>query len=174
MGKRSSLEIRQAGVAPTVENWRDMDQRERFGTVDGLRHRFGNYYLDFNLVRAAHEWLPTLDQALDSQERKDWINFWRSSLSYTLSQISGKSHGFPDEDECWVLDGVAASLPLMNPEERPDDLWHSILDLPREVDDWPEVFLRSFHRAGLQRDPIPAGFTRLRADMAEDAFTNLR
>jgi len=159
-------------LPPTVENWRDMDQWEHFSAVDDFRERFGNCFLEFGLIRAAHEWLPSLDQALNKQERKDWITFWRSALNYLLSQISGERHGYPDEDECWVLDGIAASLPFMDPEEQPEDLWHPILDLSRESKDWPEVFLSAFHRVGLNLDPIPESFMTLRAAMVEYVFTN--
>lgn len=162
-------------LPPPTNDWDDMDQPELFLTIDGPRKQvFGRCLLDFGLVRAAQEWLPPLDQALNERERRDWLGFWRAALMFTLNRIPEDTdrYNYPREDDHWVLDGVASALLLMTPEERPENLWRPILDIPGQAHLWPESFLRSFHRAGLQQDPIPPRFASLRAAIIEYALGN--
>ena len=154
------------------ETWHDMDQPERFGTIDERhRQRFGSRILDFQLVHAGHEWLPTIDQASNEQERRDWLEFWRAALTFALGRVAdGDDKSIPNKDDHWVIDGVAAALTLMMPEERPEDLWHPILDLPSDAHYWSEDFLRSFYRVGLQQDHVSPRFASLRTAMVEYAL----
>jgi hypothetical protein len=55
----------------------------------------------------------------------------------------------------------------MKPEERPEELWRPILDLPAEAHDWPEDFLRALHCHGLTQNPPPPGFASIRQEIVE-------
>lgn len=135
----------------TVDVWKDMDDRRRFREIDKARKRWQRYCcLDLKLVQAAHAWLPTLDQALDIQERRDWLGFWREALRVVLKRPASADeesmHVYPYEDEQWVLDGVAAIVQYMDSKEDPEFLWKPIFVLPREAHNWSEDFLQAFHR----------------------------
>jgi len=156
----------------TCAAWMDIDDPVRFQAIDELRKRWhSSYYLDLGLVRAAHAWLPTPDQALDRKERHEWLGFWREALSFVLQRTAKSDerdeHPYPYEDELWVLDGVAAALQYMDPEERPEDLWRAILDLPSEAHHWPKVFLQAFYRHGLHQDLAPPTFASTMRAMVE-------
>jgi hypothetical protein len=146
----------------TCEAWGDMDAPGRFQEIDEARKHWHYYSLDLRLVGAAHAWLPTPDHALDADERLNWLRFWREALGFIIrraqnSRQSG-SHNHPYEDEQWVLDGVAAAVQYMDAEERPEEMWLPILDLPRQAHRWPEDFLQAFHLHGLHCDPTPPAY----------------
>ena len=160
----------------TCGTWHDMDDPTRFRAIDALRKRWPRiYYLDLRLVRAAHAWLPTLDQTLNTEERREWLEFWREALRFVLIRAKESkktsNHSYPYEDEEWILDGVATAVQYMDPEERPEELWRSILDLPAEAHHWPENFLRALHRHGLTQDPAPPGFAAIRRAIIEHVLT---
>jgi hypothetical protein len=139
-----------------------MDAPGRFQEIDEARKHWHYYSLDLRLVGAAHAWLPTPDHALDADERLNWLRFWREALGFIIrraqnSRQSG-SHNHPYEDEQWVLDGVAAAVQYMDAEERPEEMWLPILNLPRQAHRWPEDFLQAFHLHGLHCDPTPPAY----------------
>jgi hypothetical protein len=117
----------------------------------------------------------SVDQSLKTEERREWLEFWREALRFILIRAKESkktsSHSYPCEDEEWILDGVATAVQYMDPEERPEELWRSILDLPAEVHHWPKDFLRAFHRHGLTQDPAPPGFASIRRAMIEHVLT---
>jgi len=163
-----------ASLPLPTEDWKAMDRPGQFTIVDAVRaKRFGRYYLDFRFVRVAHEWLPAIDEALNEDERQEWLAFLRSALTFSLSRVGEDrdrdSH--PYEDDNWVLDRVAAALPLMRPDEGPDQLWRTVLGLRRKAHDWVEDFLQSFHRRALHQDPVPGGFSPIRLAIIEYALT---
>ncbi len=164
------------GRLPLItESWSDMDHAQVFGPIDKLlRERFGSYSIDFRLVHAAHDWLPTIAEALNEQERQEWLGFWRASLTLALSRVTedDEHRNYLYEDDRWVIDRVAEALPLMMPQERPENFWHPILDLPSDAHDWVESFLQSFHRVGLQKNPVDPRFATLRAAIIRYALGN--
>jgi len=144
-----------------------MDDPTRFRVIDALRKGWRRTYsLDLHLVRAAHAWLPTPDQSLNTEERREWLAFWREALRFVLARATKSkgtdNHSYPYEDEQWVLGGVAAAVQYLEPEEQPEELWRPILDLPAEAHHWPEGFLQALHRHGLSQDPAPPGFVAIR------------
>jgi len=171
-------------LALPTSNWKEMDQPQRFTLVDEARaRRHGHYFLDFRLVRAAHEWIPSLDEASSDDERREWLDFLRSAFAFSLSRVSDDADrddypyerdDYPYEDDHWVLDRVAAALPTMRLEDGPDDLWRAVLDLGRKAHHWSEDFLRSFYRLALQQDPVPARFSQLRLKVIDYVLSEQR
>ena len=140
--------------------WETMDDPTLFREIDkGLRARpRAKFDLDLRLVCDAHSWISTPDDARDASERAEWIEFWQQALRYILRPGSEYDRSYPDGSARWVLDGIAAAVPYLGPDERRDDLWRPILSLDEEADKWAEAFLESYHSLALQRDPVPAGY----------------
>ena len=42
-------------------------------------------YFDLWLIKAAFNWMPSLDQAADKSEREEWLIFWKQALTWTLN-----------------------------------------------------------------------------------------
>ncbi len=154
-------------------DWCEMDQPERFAAVDALRaERSGGYILDFRLLRAAHEWLPPITHALNEGERRQWLDFLRAALRFSLGRVSeeGERDSIPHEDDDWILDRVAGTLPLMHSQEHPEELWRAVFDLGATGHYWSRNFLQSFHRLALQQDPVPSRFSAMRVAIVDYAL----
>lgn len=141
--------------------WAQMDNSGLFSELDeSRRRRYGSYLLDFKLVRAAHESELALDEAASAEERKYRVWFLKSALDFwTTIVIENRRKNespYPREDECWLLDKLAAAITVMTPEEKPEEIWERLVTLPTDAHHWSEVFLRSFYRVSLAADPVPA------------------
>lgn len=153
--------------------WSDMDSKADYLEVDAIRqHYLPHYMLDLELVRATHGWLPGLDEAIDDQERLEWVSFWRSALGFILHRVhTGRDdHKYPHEYERWILDGAGAVLAQMREAESPRSIWEPVLRLPADWHHWSEMVLESFHETGLSRDPAGAHFEATRTAMVEYVF----
>jgi hypothetical protein len=159
-------------------DWTECDDRSRFADLDAFRARWRREQaLDFHMVRSAHQWGPLPEKASDDAERQEWIQFWRSALSIVLNRPTTSTredgHHYPDDNERWVLDGVALILLQLRPGEDSGSLWHPIIDLTGEWHHWSEVFLRDFHLHALTADPTPASYVPLVRGMVERAFVEI-
>jgi len=159
------------GTIPMPTNsWNDMDMPKNFIVIDKLRKKYrNNYFLDFRLIRYAHEWLPEIDQAQDIKERQTCLNFLHNCLTYALSHVSmdEEHEDRPEEDEYWILERIAINLPFMTLDERPENLWKPILSLPNNASRWAEIFLSRFHCYGLVNLPTSSQFISLRKTIIE-------
>jgi hypothetical protein len=130
--------------------------------------------MDFHLVRCSHEWVPTPDEALDPAERASVVQFWRGALEVVTARpradLRRRDHQYPHEDEIWVLENVAAAVLQLRPNENPEQLWTSIVDLHSEAHDWPEKFLTALHQRALAAEETPATYAPLLRDIAQRAF----
>lgn len=103
--------------------------------------------IDFSLVKASHEWLPDLTQALDQREREGWVIFWIDLLQVVLKAGGNGSAEdeeigrTPNEFDLWVLDRVAQVIAQLRPVEQPERLWKPILSLGMSRHYWVEFFL---------------------------------
>lgn len=155
--------------------WQEMDAPEFFRDVDDSlpAWRREEYPVDIQLILVAHDWLPLLDRAHSRAERADWIDFWRQALTHVLRRTrrhaDGRKRGeslYPNQDERWVLRGVATTVLYMETDERPDALWLPIMHLRREADDWGDdwandwvgEFLQALHGRALRSDSAPTGY----------------
>ncbi|MEA5512241.1 hypothetical protein VB715_20935 [Crocosphaera sp. UHCC 0190] len=152
----------------TIDSWKSMDNPQLFEKIDkkisSLRKQ---YYLDFQLITTSHVWLPTLDQATNIEERNDIILFFQESLDYIIRRVSINRQEqpwnynntyYPDDYEQWVLKKIAVNIQYMQKNEHPEMLWQTIIDLPKEAHYWSEIFLREFHRYGLQQHILPPAY----------------
>ncbi|WP_208451302.1 hypothetical protein, partial [Burkholderia cepacia] len=153
--------------------WSDMDSKADYLEVDAIRQRYlPHYMLDLELVRATHMWLPGLDDAIDGQERQEWVSFWQFALGFILSRVhTGRDdQKYPYEYERWILHGVGTVLAQMRETESPRSLWEPVLRLPADWHHWSEMVLQSFHETGLSRDPAGVHFEATRTAMVEYVF----
>jgi hypothetical protein len=160
----------EATLPTEILDWGTMDPIEEFRAVDAMlpTWRREEHPLDFDLVRAAHVWLPTPDKALDSVERATILAFWRQALAQIISRPARwpasrrtDEQRYPYEHELWVLDGIAAALPYLTASELPEALWEPILGVQDEAEHWAGEFLRRFHDHALRADVTPNGYVVL-------------
>jgi hypothetical protein len=137
-----------------------MDTSGILAAKDELRkRRFRGYVLDFKLIRAAHESAWALDDAPSAEEREYRVWFLKTALDFWTSEWA--EHGgdnasrYPGEDECWLLERLAAAFRVMKPEEKPEEIWERLINLPADAHHWSEIFLDSFYRQSLTADPVP-------------------
>jgi hypothetical protein len=153
-----------------ADKWDDLDSNADYVAIDAVRRRhLPHHMLDMELIRAAHSWLPSLDEAIDDQERLEWVGYWRSAQSFILHRIHADRDDkrYPYEYERWVLDRIGSILAQMRQTESPQSLWEPVLSLPRDCHYWGELMLRSFHQEGLSRDPTSLQFEATRTAIVE-------
>ncbi len=159
-------------------DWSTCDEHGRFEEIDAVRRRWRGFRgMDFRVVRCSHEWLPLPDSASSPVEREDVIRFWRAALGVVLARpltdLNRRDHQYPEDDERWVLENIAAAVLQLRPEEELELQWQRILDLHSEAHDWPEVFLHSVHRLALVSPTTPTNYVPLVREMIQHAFTDV-
>ena len=115
-------------------------------------------------VQRAFEWLPTLSQARDDEERHSITCFWHEaqrSLVTRLGQDVGPDEevdGTPYESDGWIIRGVAGTIVQMQPKENPRTLWEPLLALGSAAHYWVEDFLQAWLEVGLSGEQVPERF----------------
>jgi hypothetical protein len=168
----------EGSLAPPPVDWSRFGDENRFVEIDNLHRRWPEYRLmDFHLVRCSHEWLPQPVDAQSPEERASIVQFWRVALEVVVrrprSDLQRRDHQFPQEDEVWVLNNVAAAVLELRPAENPEYFWNAIIDLHSEAHDWPEMFLTALHRQALAADETPATYAPLLRGIAQRAFSDV-
>jgi hypothetical protein len=165
-------------LAPLSAAWNWFEEASRFAEIDSLRRRWPDVRpMDFHLVRCSHEWLPLPDEAQSPEERASVVQFWRVALDVVAARpradLQRRDHQYPEEDEAWVLENVAALVLQLRPAEKPELFWAAIIDLHSEAHDWPEKFLNALHRRALSSESTPATYASLVREIAQRAFSDV-
>jgi hypothetical protein len=150
--------------------WDEMDSEGSYVAVDAIRERYlPHYMLDMELVKTAHAWLPTLADAIDDDEREEWIGFWKSALDFAVKRVhlGRDDRRFPYDIERWILERVGGVVAEMRVTESPESLWRPVVDLPPDCHSWSETMLESFHRTGLSKNPVSGQFESTRTAIIE-------
>jgi hypothetical protein len=158
-----------------AEDWCWFDDASRFAELDAIRRKWNGFnLLDFHLVRCSHEWIPLPDEAQDSAERERVVQFWRVALEIVTERpradLRRRDHLYPQQDEVWVLERVAAVVLQLRPAENPEHFWAAVIELHSEAHDWPEKFLTALHRRALASEQPPASYAPLVRAMTQRAF----
>jgi len=166
----------EGSLAPPPVDWSRFGDENRFVEIDQLRRRWPDYRLmDLHLVRCSHEWMPQPVEAQSPEERARIVQFWRVALEVVVkrprSDLQRPDHQYPNEDEVWVLENVAAAVLQLRPTENPEHFWMAIIDLHSEAHDWPEMFLTALHRQALADDEPPATYAPLLRGIVQRAFS---
>jgi len=165
-------------LEPLCSDWSQVSEAQRFQGTDDLRRKWSvSRLLDFHVVRCSHEWLPLPDEASSAEEREDVIQFWRVALDVVAprprADLTRRDHQYPEEDERWVLEHVAAVVLQLRPDENAEQLWAQIIDLHSEAHDWPEAFLNALHARAISAEPTPATYGPLVRQIAHRAFSDI-
>ena len=166
-------------LKPLTSDWNQFDHATRFAEIDAAWRKWSANprLLDFHLVRVSHEWLPLPDEASSPEERDMAIKFWRVALEVVTARpradLQRRHRQYPDEDERWVLENVAAVLLQLRADENPEQLWTTIIDLYGEAHDWPEIFLRAVHRHALTPEQMPVTYGPLLRQIVAHACSNV-
>lgn len=165
-------------LAPMPADWNRFSEASRFAEFDELRRRWpDSRIMDFHLVRCSHEWLPLPDDTPSKEERENIIQFWRVALDVVAARpradLQQRDHQYPDEDEVWVLESVAAVVLQLRPGEKAEAFWEAVVDLHSEAHDWPEKFLNALHRRALSAERTPATYGPLVRQIAQRAFSEV-
>jgi hypothetical protein len=157
-------------------NWGECDDISRFSIIETARQRWlGHSGMNFHVVRCAHEWLPLPNDAHDEDERKDIIQFWQSAIEFVVARpkidLKRRGRQYPEEDERWVLERIGSVLLQLRSDEKPELLWHPVLDLHSEGHHWPTILLQSLHSFALHTEQV--GYANLVRALVHYAFINI-
>jgi hypothetical protein len=137
--------------------------------------------MDIQYLPKAFEWLPELNQARNADERRAWIELNRNLLAVTLATIEGADRdeaqdidGTPYPYDHWVFGRVAAAIAQMSPDERPDRLWHPIVELGPSAHYWVDSFLSDWLIHGSSASPSPEAFASRWAELIAYFLDSLR
>jgi hypothetical protein len=124
---------------------------EKIGEFNPSKHFGGRKwnapeFHDRRVLLSSFRWLSSLNQALDNNERKYWINLVKNINAYVIYSINdiarpkNDSH-LPDDFDRWYSLIAAIFITEMTEEERPQDIWQPFfLDLETSKNDWIEDF----------------------------------
>lgn len=113
--------------------------------------------LDLNLIKSAYNWLLSLDDAINENERLEWINFWKENLQYTLRILGNdigddeEIEGDPSSWDKWVFCHISIVILELKPSECPRDFWEPVLNLGVTGRDWVKNFLNYWFYNGIQK-----------------------
>jgi len=133
--------------------------------------------LDFWLIKAAYNWIPSLDEATGEVERAEWIAFWKEALGWTLRMLGEgiedeEISGTPTEWDRWVFERIASLITQLKSIEHPEEFWKPILDLGSPGHYWVEDFFTHWFLNGLRFEPAPASFVTQWQAMLDFAFSS--
>ena len=131
-------------------------------------------YFDLGIIKAAFNWMPSLDQAVDKNERDEWLVFWRQSLFWTLNIIktdeNGEISGTPSEWDRWLFGRITSQVLCMDDSEKPDELWRPILALNGGGHYWVENFLMEWFIKGIGCEKVSVKFIKRWKEMLDYVF----
>ena len=132
------------------------------------------FYLNYEMIRAAVGWLPSLSTAIDEIERHDWIELYRGLLSLSLNNFSHELERerdpIPSEWDIWAMGKVGHALAQFKSEENPKEFWQPILDLCAPGHLWIDSFFSSFFIEGLEQAPASSSFIMIWQSMLNYIF----
>lgn len=164
-----------AGTLPTaVDDWYAMDQPEGFEGIDeDLAKRFRGGVFDFQLLSAAHGWLPLPNNAIDEEERALVVDLLHRALEYVVgcTPQGGDYSGLPSGDARWVLIQAGRMLPQLSEAEHPQHFWQRIISELDESHHWAHELFFNLHRYGLQENGTTPGFPDLRETLLEEILS---
>ncbi len=164
-------------LATAPANWSRFDELSRFAEIDALPRGRDARLMDFHLVRCSHEWMPLPDDALNDAERSEVIQFWRVALDVVAARpradLKRRDHQYPDEDEVWVLEKVAAVVLQLRPDEEPELFWATTVELHSEGHHWPHKFFNELHGRALHAEQTPDTYERLLRQIAAQALSEV-
>jgi len=127
--------------------------------------------LDFRVIAAAFSWLD-IGVARSPEERADWLRFVRELLDGVIERVpviddprTQEIDGLPTDFDTWVYKIVARTIPLMTAAERPEALWHPILNLGAPAHHWVEYFFWDWFTDEARSATSPADFVRIWREM---------
>jgi len=130
--------------------------------------------LNLSLIQSAYSWLPTLDEAINAEERVEWLSLWSELLDGTCERFKTSDdddrHGTPYPWDRWVFNRTAGLILEMRLSEHPQAYWEKILFIGPPGHYWIEEFFLSWFRRGLGSE-VSESFVREWRKMAERAFT---
>lgn len=131
-------------------------------------------YFDLWLIKAAYDWMPSLEQAANKKEREAWLSFWRQALTWTLNILKtdddGEISGTPSDWDMWLFEKIAIQVLCMYDSERPEELWQPIFNLGAEGHYWVDDFLMEWFRKGIGAESISDTFVKQWGEMLEYNF----
>ena len=168
----------------------DRQYRQRFPQAE-RDHRHGNKLpghrrrrlradtgVDLSILKAAiGATLPL--EAEDAFARRQQLDLISEALHILLESVAANDDsdesldvdGTPSEFDSWVFDQVAAVLPHLADDEKPQEFWESIFSLGPSAHYWIENFVTSWLIDGYRSIEDKGRFFQIWRDMIECAWT---
>jgi hypothetical protein len=173
-------------IPNNLESWHDIAkeemnrrtklyEKERKKRGDGWKPPKDEYF-DFWLLKAALSWLPPLNQAINREERAEWLLFWKQAITWTISILEtdedDEMSGTPSDWDRWIFEQMAIQTLQMEDSEKPEELWRPILELGAEGHYWVDDFLMEWFIKGIGYDAVSNNFIKRWKQILEYAFTS--
>jgi len=132
--------------------------------------------IDLRLVKAAYAWLPSLNDALSSEERGDWILFFGQALNCRVQIITeiveagGESDYTNHKWYDWLFRRLVLAIPELSKDENPERFWMPMLEIGIAGHNWIESFLARWFIENLRASSPPNRFLQEWRTMIDFAF----
>lgn len=169
---REARRQREALAAPLIDafvngtlsrdmpSWQEFETTVRPGPPSLLKERKPprrELGLDLEFIPYAFDWIPSVEDARDDEERTRWLGFWREALDRCIAMVKkslGK-HGTPNRTpykfDHWIMRRVASLMPEL-PATEARSFWLPVLELGLQGHYWVEDFLRNWFALELDRE----------------------
>lgn len=124
---------------------------EEIGKFDPPKNNGGRkwnapQFHDRLVIQSSFQWLSSLNQALDKNERECWINLVKNINAYVVYSIKDNArpkndYHLPDDFDRWYFLVAATFITEMTDTQDPREIWQPFLDLETSRDHWTEDFL---------------------------------
>ena len=135
---------------------------------------------DERALTHALAWLDP-SQALSADERGRFLALIHALLRVSLGTIpvledpsNQEIDGLPSEFDGWVFEVIARTVPQLSPDDNPEILWQTVLDLGAAAHDWVERFFWAWFTTGLRAAHSPTEFVRIWRSMILYALASPR
>ncbi|HWK30411.1 MAG TPA: hypothetical protein VNS09_27845, partial [Solirubrobacter sp.] len=139
-------------------------------TGPGHRKRQRHYRTDIEWLTSVFDWLPSLDEAIDTDERAAWVRFWIGVAEVIAARIDSDDDGevgIPYDPDRWALRRLARCVLELEDDATTLGMWKPIVQAGNAARHWVETYLDALFTFALYPElPPPAFLTKWSAMVA--------
>ena len=140
----------------------ELDGADR-GPRIGRRHRKRqrHYRTDIEWLTRVFDWMPSLEEAIDAEERAAWVRFWFGVAEVVAARVDcddDEEVGVPYEPDRWALRRVARCVLELEDEARAQEMWTPIIRAGDAARHWVDTYLDALFTFALYPAHPPSAF----------------